>query len=79
MRDDTLTEIVFYLGVCLVAFLIVLSFNWYKCGIDGKGLNLPYSFGPIQGCMVQINDRQRVDINRVRITSDGDIIVGDAE
>jgi hypothetical protein len=51
-------------------------FEYYKCSVHSRGLDLRFTYGPVQGCMVQINDRQWVDIDRIRVTSDGDIIVG---
>jgi hypothetical protein len=72
-------------GILLIAIpvLFVVSVlglatfaEYYKCSVHSRGLDLRFTYGPVQGCMVQINDRQSVDINRIRVTSDGDIIVG---
>lgn len=70
--NPIITMILFISGI----LLLVVFLSWRDCGIESRGLNLPYSWGPLQGCYVKINQRQSVKIERIRITSDGNLIVG---
>lgn len=65
-RDDPILDLFVYAFVFILLLCGGIGFNYIQCHSKAEKQGMECSWGPIQGCMVKMQDGTWMDYNRLR-------------